>query len=145
MARRAADFGVVIDGAVSVDMKRVKQRKDQVSGESNSGVEVGLKGMTNCTVYEGHARFESPHEVSVGDDRLSARRILINVGCRAIVPPLPGLDQVPYLTNSSMMDVDFLPGHLVIVGGGYVGAVHIHPTVSELIPTMLGELKPLVA
>jgi pyruvate/2-oxoglutarate dehydrogenase complex dihydrolipoamide dehydrogenase (E3) component len=121
MARRAADFGVVIDGVVSVDMKRVKRRKDQVSGESNSGVESWLKGMTNCTVYEGHARLESPHEVSVGDDRLSAGRTFINVGCRAIVPPLPGLDQVPYLTNSSMMQVDFLPRHLVIVGGSYVG------------------------
>jgi pyruvate/2-oxoglutarate dehydrogenase complex dihydrolipoamide dehydrogenase (E3) component len=121
MARRAAEFGVVIDGPVSVDMKRVKQRKDQVSGKSNSSVETGLKGMINCTVFEGHARFEAPHEVSVGGDRLSADRIFLNVGCRAAVPPIPGLDEVAYLTNSSMMEVDFLPRHLVIVGGSYIG------------------------
>ncbi|HEY4361370.1 MAG TPA: FAD-containing oxidoreductase [Bryobacteraceae bacterium] len=121
MARRAADFGVVIDGGVSVDMKRVKQRKDQVSGISNSGVEFSLKHMVNCTVFQGHARFQGPHEVSVGADRLSANRIFLNVGCRAVVPPIPGLDQVPYLTNSSMMEVDYLPRHLVIVGGSYIG------------------------
>ncbi len=121
MARRAAEFGVVIDGRVSVDMKRVKQRKDQVSGKSNSSVETGLKGMINCTVFEGHARFEAPHEVSVGGDTLTADRIFLNVGARAAIPPIPGLEQVPYLTNSSMMEVDFLPRHLVIVGGSYIG------------------------
>jgi pyruvate/2-oxoglutarate dehydrogenase complex dihydrolipoamide dehydrogenase (E3) component len=121
MARRAAEFGVVIDGRVSVDMKRVKQRKDQVSGKSNSGLEASLKSMTNGTVFQGHARFQAPHEVSVGDDRLAADRIFINVGGRATVPPIPGLDQVPHLNNSSMMDVDFLPRHLVIVGGSYIG------------------------
>jgi pyruvate/2-oxoglutarate dehydrogenase complex dihydrolipoamide dehydrogenase (E3) component len=121
MARRAAEFGVVIDGRIGVDMKRVKQRKDQVSGASSSGLEASLKGMANCTVFEGHARFEAPREVSVGDDRLAAERVFINVGGRAVVPPIPGLESVPYLTNSSMMGVDFLPRHLVIVGGSYIG------------------------
>jgi pyruvate/2-oxoglutarate dehydrogenase complex dihydrolipoamide dehydrogenase (E3) component len=121
MARRAADFGVAIDGGVSVDMRRVKERKDAVSGKSRIGTETWLKQMENCTVYQGHARFESSREVSVGDDRLTADRIFINVGGRAAVPPMPGLDQVAYLTNSSMMDVDFLPGHLIVVGGSYVG------------------------
>ena len=121
MARRAAEFGVTIAGSVTVDMKQVKARKDQVSGASNKGVETWLKNMANCTVYQGHARFESPREVSVGDARLSADRIFVNVGCRAIVPEIPGLDGVPYLTNSSMMEVDFLPRHLVIVGGSYIG------------------------
>jgi pyruvate/2-oxoglutarate dehydrogenase complex dihydrolipoamide dehydrogenase (E3) component len=121
MARRAADFGVAIDGGVSVDMRRVKARKDGVSAKSRIGTETWLKHMPNCTVFEGHARFESPHEVSVGQDRLTAGRIFVNVGGRASVPPMPGLDQVPYLTNSSMMDVDFLPPHLIIVGGSYVG------------------------
>jgi pyruvate/2-oxoglutarate dehydrogenase complex dihydrolipoamide dehydrogenase (E3) component len=121
MVRRAAEFGVMIDGRVSVDMKRVKARKDQVSGKSNSGVETRLKGMTNCTVYEGHASFEAPHEVSVGGDRLTAGQIFINVGGRAAVPQIPGLDSVPYLTNSSMMEIDFLPQHLLIVGGSYIG------------------------
>src|SRR5438874_1221963 len=101
MVRRAADFGVVIESPVRVDMKQVKARKDAVSGHSRAGVESWLKSMANCTVYQGHARFESPHEVSVGDRRLTAERIFINVGGRALVPPMPGLDQVEPLTNSS--------------------------------------------
>jgi len=120
MARRAADFGVDTTG-VSVDMKRVKARKDEVSGQSASGLEGWLKKMENCTVYEGHARFESPREVSVGSERLTAERIFINVGGRATAPQMPGLEHVAYLTNSSMMDIDFLPGHLIIVGGSYIG------------------------
>jgi pyruvate/2-oxoglutarate dehydrogenase complex dihydrolipoamide dehydrogenase (E3) component len=121
MSRRAADFGVRIGGSVSVDMKRVKARKDEVSGQSRTGVEAWLKKMDRCTVYEGHARFESPREVSVGSDRLTAERIFINTGGRAAVPEMTGLEQVEYLTNSSMMEVDFLPRHLIIVGGSYIG------------------------
>ena len=121
MAQRAAEFGVVIDGPVSMDLKKVKARKDAVSGRSRTGVESWLKKMQNCTVYEGHARLESEHEVSAGDTRLTAERIFINVGGRALVPALPGLEQVPFLTNASMMSLDFLPPHLVIVGGSYVG------------------------
>jgi len=120
MARRAGDYGV-LDGAVSVDMKKVKARKDQISGASRDGVESWLKNMANCTVYQGHGRFEGPHEVSIGDVRLTAERIFINVGGRAAIPNMPGLSDVPYLTNSSMMNVDFLPRHLVIVGGSYIG------------------------
>jgi pyruvate/2-oxoglutarate dehydrogenase complex dihydrolipoamide dehydrogenase (E3) component len=121
MARRAADFGVVDNGPIAVDMKRVKARKDAVSGQSKSGVENWLRGMTNCTVYQGHARFESPKEVSVGSDRLTAERIFINVGGRAVVPRMRGIEEIPYLTNSSIMDVDFLPRHLIVIGGGYIG------------------------
>jgi pyruvate/2-oxoglutarate dehydrogenase complex dihydrolipoamide dehydrogenase (E3) component len=121
MARRAADFGVTVEGKVSVDMPRVKQRKDAISGASRTGLEAWLKGMKNATVYEGHARFESPREVSVGADRLTADRIFINVGGRAIVPEMPGLGEVEHLTNSSMMKVDFLPPRLIVVGGSYVG------------------------
>ncbi len=121
MARRAAEFGVAIEGGVSVDMRRVKARKDAVSTRSRTGLETSLKGMKNGTVYEGHGRFESPREVSVGDDRLTAERIFINVGTRAAVPQLPGLDQVDYFTNSSLMNIDYVPRHLIIVGGSYVG------------------------
>jgi len=121
MARRAADFGVVINGAVSTDMKRVKARKDEISGKSRTAVEGWMRGLQNGTVYEGHARFESPNVVAVGETKLTAPRIFINVGTRATVPEMPGLDQVAYLTNSSMMQVDFLPRHLVIVGGSYIG------------------------
>jgi pyruvate/2-oxoglutarate dehydrogenase complex dihydrolipoamide dehydrogenase (E3) component len=121
MARRAADFGVTIAGAVGVDMRRVKQRADAVSGASRVGLEKSLKQMEHCTVYEGHARFESPRVLSVGQESLTADRIFINVGGRALVPPMPGLEHVEYLTNSSMMGVDFLPPRLIVVGGSYVG------------------------
>jgi pyruvate/2-oxoglutarate dehydrogenase complex dihydrolipoamide dehydrogenase (E3) component len=120
MARRAAEYGVSLPGPVSMDMKQVKARKDRISGLSSTGVETWLREMANCTVFEGHAQFESEREVSVGDVRLVAERIFINVGCRAAVPEIPGLTEVKYLTNSGMMGVDFLPRHLVIVGGGYV-------------------------
>jgi pyruvate/2-oxoglutarate dehydrogenase complex dihydrolipoamide dehydrogenase (E3) component len=121
MVRRAADFGVSTGGEVSVDMKKVKARKDEVSGQSRMGLESWLKKMENCTVYQGHARFESPQEVSVGSERLKAERIFINVGGRATVPEMPGLEEVEYLTNSSMMEIDFLPRHLIVVGGSYIG------------------------
>jgi pyruvate/2-oxoglutarate dehydrogenase complex dihydrolipoamide dehydrogenase (E3) component len=121
LARRAADFGVSVGGGISVDMKRVKARKDAISGQSRTGVEAWLKGLANCTVYQGSARFESARELSVGPERLAAERIFINVGGRASIPAMPGLAEVPYLTNSSMMEVDFLPAHLVVVGGSYVG------------------------
>jgi len=121
LARRAVEYGVNVGGPVTADMKRVKARKDAVSEKSRTGVEGWLRGTKNLTVYEGQARFESAREVSIGPERLSAPQIFINVGGRAVVPALPGIDTVPYLTNSSMMDVDFLPRHLVIVGGSYVG------------------------
>ncbi len=121
IATRAAEFGVVTGTPVTVDMKRVKARKDEISGQSNHSVESGLRTLANCTVYQGHARFESAQEVSVGDVRLTAGKIFINVGGRAAIPRIPGLNQVPYLTNSSMMHLDSLPKHLIIVGGGYIG------------------------
>jgi pyruvate/2-oxoglutarate dehydrogenase complex dihydrolipoamide dehydrogenase (E3) component len=121
LARRAADFGVVVGGGVAVDMKRTKARKDYISALSRDGLAAWLGNMKKCTVYRNHARFESAHEVQVGTEVIGADRIFINVGARASVPPILGLDRVPYLTNSSMMEVDFLPGRLLIVGGGYVG------------------------
>ncbi|HZU26306.1 MAG TPA: FAD-containing oxidoreductase [Bryobacteraceae bacterium] len=121
VARRGRDYGVVIDGPVSMDMKSVKARKDQISGSSRTGVESWMRGLSNGTVYQGQARFESPHEVRVGAERLAADKIFINVGGRAVIPAMPGVDRIPYLTNSSMMQVDFLPRHLIVVGGSYVG------------------------
>ena len=120
-ARRAADYGIAIDGPIRMDMKAVKARKDAITVESRDSIEAALKGAENCTVYGGHARFESPKTIQVGDQLLSSDLIFINVGGRAVIPSLPGVNDVPYLTNSSMMDIDFLPQHLVIVGGGYVG------------------------
>ena len=121
VARRAGDFGVVIDGGISVDMERVKARKDAIVRKSTQGVENWLKGLDNCTVFEGHARFEGPHRIRVDEHELEAEQIFINVGARAYLPPLPGLDRGDYLTNSGMMDLDVVPEHLVIIGGGYIG------------------------
>ena len=121
LARRAGDYGVTIGGPVAVDMKAIKARKDAVVRPSREGVERSLKTLKGCTVFEGHARFVGPKSVQVGDKVLTADKIFINVGGRASVPPIRGLDQVPYLTNSSMMDVDFLPSHLIVLGGSYVG------------------------
>jgi pyruvate/2-oxoglutarate dehydrogenase complex dihydrolipoamide dehydrogenase (E3) component len=121
MASRAGEFGVQVPGPISVDMKRVKARKDEISGRSRSAVESSLRSTANCTVFRGHACFESPREVRVGEDLLSAPQIFINVGARAAIPSMPGVADTPYLTNSTLLDVDVLPRHLVIVGGGYVG------------------------
>jgi pyruvate/2-oxoglutarate dehydrogenase complex dihydrolipoamide dehydrogenase (E3) component len=120
MVRRASEFGVDA-GACTVDMKRVKARKDAISAKSRTSVETWLSNMENCTLLRGHARFESPQEVSVGADRLRAPKIFINVGGRAVHPEMPGLANIKYFNNSSMMEVDYLPRHLVVVGGSYVG------------------------
>ena len=121
IARRGGEYGFTVNGDVRVDMKRVKARKDAVSGRSNKGVEDWLRGLKNCTVLQGHARFQSSNTVVFDDEVLQADKIYINVGGRAIVPEMPGIHDIPFLTNSSIMDIDFLPEHLVIVGGSYVG------------------------
>ena len=121
VTRRAGDFGVTVGGPISVDMKKVKARKDEIVRASNEGVAEWMKGTENVTVYEGHARFEGPDTVRVNGELLRAARLFINVGGRAHVPDMPGVADVPYLTNSSMMEIDFLPEHLVIVGGSYIG------------------------
>jgi pyruvate/2-oxoglutarate dehydrogenase complex dihydrolipoamide dehydrogenase (E3) component len=121
LARRAGEYGVTIGGPIRVDMQAVKARKDAVVAPSRRGVERSLKTVEGCTVYEGHARFVASKKVAVNGSVLDADRIFINVGGRASIPPIPGLDQVPYFTNSSMMNIDFLPSHLIILGGSYIG------------------------
>ncbi len=121
IARRAAEYGVVIGGDVGIDMRRVKARKDAIVAASRNGRTSALENAANITLYRGHARFASPQVVEIPGERLRAERIFVNVGGRALVPPMPGITEVPYLTNSSMMDIDFLPQHLIIVGGSYVG------------------------
>ena len=121
LARRAADYGVMLDAPPRIDMARVKARADAVSAKARAGVENWLRGMKGCTVINGHARFVAPDTVSVGEERLTAPRIFIDVGGRAAVPPLPGVDQVPYLTNTSLLALDRLPEHLIIIGGSYIG------------------------
>jgi pyruvate/2-oxoglutarate dehydrogenase complex dihydrolipoamide dehydrogenase (E3) component len=146
VARRGAEYGFDVTGDVRVDMKRVKARKDDVSGRSNRGVEEWLRGLNNCRVIQGHARFQSSHTVEVNDEVLQADKLFINVGGRSSVPAMPGLQDVPFLTNSSMMDVDFLPEHLVIVGGSYIGLEFgqmyrrfgSHVTIVEMGPRLIG-------
>lgn len=121
VSKNAGKYGVNIEGNITVDMKAVKERKDEVSGTSNKNVESWMRGTENLTVYEGHGRFGSDNTVKVGEETLEAEKIFINVGGRAFVPDFPGLEEINYFTNSNMMDVDFLPDHLVIIGGSYIG------------------------
>jgi len=121
VARNGADFGVAIDGRITVDMTRVKARKDSVVRQSNEGVTQWLRNTPNLTVLEGHARLEGPRTVRVNERLLEAAEIFLNVGGRASVPDMPGITKVGYLTNSSMMEIDFLPEHLIIIGGSYIG------------------------
>ena len=146
MARRGADFGVAIDSPVTVDMKQVKARKDGIVRQSNEGVTKWLKNMDNLTVYEGHGRLESTNSVRVNGDLLEAEKIILNVGGRATVPDMPGIDEVDYMTNTKIMDVDFLPKHLIIVGGSYIGLEFAQMyrrfgsevTVVEMAPKLIG-------
>jgi pyruvate/2-oxoglutarate dehydrogenase complex dihydrolipoamide dehydrogenase (E3) component len=119
LARRGADYGVST-GPVGVDMSKVKARKDGVVLDDRNGVESWLDGMDGCTVFRGHARFEDPHTMRVGDETLHAERIFLNVGGRAVVPDIPGLADIDFLTNVSILELDTLPEHLVIVGGSYI-------------------------
>jgi pyruvate/2-oxoglutarate dehydrogenase complex dihydrolipoamide dehydrogenase (E3) component len=123
LARRGAEYGVAI-GPVNVDMMKVKARKDEIMLGDRKGVEDWLEGMESCTVFRGHARFEDPHTLRVGvqngEELLHADRIFLNVGGRAVVPDIPGLSDVEFLTNVSILELDTLPSHLVIVGGSYI-------------------------
>jgi pyruvate/2-oxoglutarate dehydrogenase complex dihydrolipoamide dehydrogenase (E3) component len=121
VARRAADYGVVLNGNIQIDMPRVKARADTVSANARASVEKGLRSLDRCTVIQGHARFEAADVVRVGEEQLTAPKIFINVGGRALVPDMPGVHDVPYLTNTSLLALDYVPRHLVVVGGSYVG------------------------
>ncbi len=121
VARRAGDYGVVVPGPVGIDLPRARERAATVSADSRHWVESSLRGLVRCTVLEGQGRFESRDTVKVGDELLAADRIFINVGGRARIPGMPGLDRARYLTNSSMLALETLPAHLLVVGGGYVG------------------------
>jgi pyruvate/2-oxoglutarate dehydrogenase complex dihydrolipoamide dehydrogenase (E3) component len=121
VARRGGDYGVRVDAAIRVDMAAVKSRKDEIVKASTDGLTKWLGGTSGLTYIEGHARFESPRTVRVGERLLEADQFFLNVGGRASIPDMPGIHEVPYLDNSSMMGVDFLPEHLLIVGGSYIG------------------------
>jgi pyruvate/2-oxoglutarate dehydrogenase complex dihydrolipoamide dehydrogenase (E3) component len=120
-ARRAGEYGVKIAGGISVDLKEVRARKDVVVTNSRTHLTAWLEGMAGCTIFRGHARFEDKDSVRVGDQRLKSVRIFINVGARPRIPPLPGVDAIPYLTSSSILELQQLPEHLIVVGGSYIG------------------------
>jgi pyruvate/2-oxoglutarate dehydrogenase complex dihydrolipoamide dehydrogenase (E3) component len=120
-ARTAQAYGINVPGPVTADMKALKARKNMVLMKSRNSIETWLRGMENCTVFTGHARFESPTEMRVGEDLVTAPQIFLNVGGRANVPQMPGIHEVPFLTNTSILELDELPRHLAVVGGSYVG------------------------
>jgi pyruvate/2-oxoglutarate dehydrogenase complex dihydrolipoamide dehydrogenase (E3) component len=121
LAFRGADYGVMLDAPLRIDMARVKARAETVSANARDGVEKWLRGLKGCEVIRGHARFAAPDRVEVGGESLGAPRIFVNVGGRALVPDMPGAGEVPYLTNSTMLALDRVPRHLVVIGGSYVG------------------------
>ena len=121
LAHHAGEFGIQIDGKITTDMKAVKARKDAIVQQFSQGVESWMDGLEKGTVYRGQAQFESPNTVRVGDELLEAKKVFINVGARAFVPPIPGIETVDYLTNSTIMNVDTVPEHLIVIGGGYIG------------------------
>jgi len=121
LAARAAEYGVDIDGTIGVDMAKVKARKDSVSNAATRNIETWLRSMPGVSIYQGRARLVSPREIEVGPHRLLADKIFINVGGRAVIPPIPGIERIPYLTNESVMEIDFVPRHLIVLGGSYIG------------------------
>ncbi|WP_250508959.1 FAD-containing oxidoreductase [Caballeronia sp. GACF4] len=125
VARTAAKYGVIVGGDVKVDMARVKARKDEVIAGSRNGIEAWLRGTHDITVFDGHGRFTGPHALQIeaadgSKQDIDADMIFINTGTRASVPKVDGLDGVPYLTNSSILELTEVPEHLVIVGGSYI-------------------------
>ncbi len=153
LARRSGDYGVVLQGEVGVDMKRVKDRQQTVVRNARGNVEKWLRGMPGITVIQGHARFESANTVRVGDDLLTAPKIFLNVGGRANVPDMPGIGDIDYLTNVGMMQLDTLPDHLIVVGGSYIGLEFAQMfrrfgsqvTVVEMGPRLIGREDPEIS
>lgn len=153
LAQRAADYGVEVAGPVKTNMTRVKARKDALVEHSTRGLEKWLRSLANVTVYTGHARLRDSHTVGVDSQTLSAGRIFLDVGGRPSVPKLPGIDRIACLTNESLMDVDFLPEHLIVVGGSYVGLEFgqmyrrfgSRVTIIEMGPRLVGREDPDVS
>ena len=153
LARRANDYGVMIGGAVGIDMKAVKARKDAIVAASRDGVEASLRRTEGVTVVQAHARFVAANRITAGGDTLTAPRIFINAGARPAVPPIPGLDRIPYLTSSTILDLDTVPEHLIMIGGSYVGLEFAQMyrrfgaavTVIEASPRLIGREDPEIS
>ncbi len=121
VARQGADYGVLVRGGIDIDMPKVKSRADTVIANARRNLEQWLTGMAGLTLVRGAARFDGPQSVVVEGKRLSAPRIFINVGARPVRPRLHGIDDVAYLTSTSILALDHVPRHLVVVGGSYIG------------------------
>ena len=153
LARRAGEYGIDVGGPVTVDMARVKARKDAIVAKSASSVERWMRSLSNATVVIGHARFVDAHTVRAGNETLAAERVYINVGGRPLVPPLAGIDRVPFLTSETVMDLDIVPEHLIIVGGSYIGLEFgqmyrrfgSRVTIAEMTPRLIGREDPDVS
>lgn len=153
VARRADDFGVEVGGEVGVDMKTVHDRMKRISGASNKGVTSWLEGMEHVDLIRGHARFTGPDAVDVEGRALTADRIFINVGARPRTPDIEGLEEVDYLTNREILELEELPEHLIVVGGSYIGLEFgqmfrrfgSEVTIVEQGPRMVGRESPDVS
>jgi pyruvate/2-oxoglutarate dehydrogenase complex dihydrolipoamide dehydrogenase (E3) component len=153
LARRATEYGVTIGGSVTVDMRQVKTRKDAIVAASRNGVEASLRQTEGITVVQGHARFVSNCGITVGERTLEAPRIFINAGGRPAVPAIPGLDTVPYLTSSTILNLDRVPDHLVVIGGSYVALEFAQiyrrfgsaVTIIEMAPRLIGREDPEIS
>lgn len=121
LARRAGDYGVTIDGPIGVDMARVTARVQGVASTARGNVEKWVAGMERCTLLRGHARFVAPDRMRIGEEEISAPRIFLNVGGRAIVPDFPGVDEIAPLTNTSILQLTEVPRHLIVIGASYIG------------------------
>jgi pyruvate/2-oxoglutarate dehydrogenase complex dihydrolipoamide dehydrogenase (E3) component len=121
MASRSADFGIIGGGTVRVDLAKVKARKEAIVADFRARNERAFAAMPGCTLIYGTARFETPNSVRVGDDVLTAKHIFLNVGARPHIPQMPGTDSVPFLTSTTILELQVLPEHLIVVGGSYVG------------------------
>ena len=149
LARRAGEYGVIA-GEIGIDMPTVAARARKVILDSRKSNEEWLAGMAGLTFLRGHARFEGPHRITVGDQLLEAPRIFLNVGGRAAVPDMPGIDEVDYLTNTTIIGLETVPEHLVIVGGSYIGLEFAQMyrrfgarvTVVEMGPRLIGREDP---
>ena len=121
LARRAGDYGVAIDGHIGIDMAKVTARVQGVASTARGNVEKWVAGMAHCTLLRGHARFIGPDRMTVGEEEIGAPRIFLNVGGRAHVPDMPGVNEVATLTNSSILQLTEVPSHLIVIGASYIG------------------------
>ncbi|TBY50222.1 FAD-containing oxidoreductase [Rhizobium leguminosarum] len=121
VARSGAAYGVNIGGAIAIDMKVVRARAETVTMNARNGLIGWLGGMDGMSVIYGHARFEGPKTVRVNGETLTAPRIFLNVGARPVIPELPGIHDIDYLTSTSIIQLDTLPRHLAVIGGSYIG------------------------